>query len=154
MLWTDCLTRLRQGSLITSLRCGFVLLDFAEERLSGVMRLYAPNPYWTRYIPDNHLELISILAEHNFLKVEYVKLGILSRFSSWTILSSKVNNQQQRQPFSALNAASFLYLQKLKRFRFRCNFARMSPKVQKKRQLKSSVCISLFVRRSFQPNGG
>ncbi|MCG2958290.1 hypothetical protein KZ302_27790, partial [Escherichia coli] len=26
-------------------------------------RLYAPNPYWTRYIQEHHLELISILAE-------------------------------------------------------------------------------------------
>ena len=45
------------------------------EEVDGVMRLYAPNPYWTRYIQDNHLELISILLS-NCLKVEYVKVEI------------------------------------------------------------------------------
>ncbi len=33
------------------------------EELEDSLRLYAPNPYWTRYIQEHHLELITILAE-------------------------------------------------------------------------------------------
>ena len=61
MLWTDCLTRLRQelsGNVFT-----MWIRPLVAEEVEGSLRLYAPNPYWTRYIQEHHLELISILAE-------------------------------------------------------------------------------------------
>lgn len=61
MLWTDCLARLRQ-ELSDNVFAMWIRPLVAEE-IEGTLRLYAPNPYWTRYIQENHLELISILAE-------------------------------------------------------------------------------------------
>ncbi|MEQ0924905.1 chromosomal replication initiator protein DnaA [Acinetobacter schindleri] len=61
MLWTDCLNRLRQelsGNVFT-----MWIRPLVAEELDDTLRLYAPNPYWTRYIQEHHLELISILAE-------------------------------------------------------------------------------------------
>lgn len=61
MLWTDCLTRLRQelsGNVFT-----MWIRPLVAEELNDTLRLYAPNPYWTRYIQEHHLELITILAE-------------------------------------------------------------------------------------------
>lgn len=61
MLWTDCLDRLRQelsGNVFT-----MWIRPLVAEELGDTLRLYAPNPYWTRYIQEHHLELISILAE-------------------------------------------------------------------------------------------
>ncbi|MBD8010357.1 MULTISPECIES: chromosomal replication initiator protein DnaA [Acinetobacter] len=61
MLWTDCLNRLRQelsGNVFT-----MWIRPLVAEELEDTLRLYAPNPYWTRYIQEHHLELISILAE-------------------------------------------------------------------------------------------
>lgn len=61
MLWTDCLTRLRQelsGNVYT-----MWIRPLVAEDAGDSLRLYAPNPYWTRYIQEHHLELISILAE-------------------------------------------------------------------------------------------
>ncbi|MFV5348758.1 chromosomal replication initiator protein DnaA [Acinetobacter soli] len=61
MLWTDCLTRLRQ-ELSDNVFAMWIRPLVAEE-MEDRLRLYAPNPYWTRYIQEHHLELISILAE-------------------------------------------------------------------------------------------
>ena len=61
MLWTDCLNRLRQ-ELSDNVFAMWIRPLVAEE-VDGVLKLYAPNPYWTRYIQEHHLELISILAE-------------------------------------------------------------------------------------------
>ncbi|MEB3768333.1 chromosomal replication initiator protein DnaA [Acinetobacter sp. MD2] len=61
MLWTDCLTRLRQ-ELSDNVFAMWIRPLVAEEK-DAILRLYAPNPYWTRYIQEHHLELISILAE-------------------------------------------------------------------------------------------
>ncbi|WP_130803797.1 chromosomal replication initiator protein DnaA [Acinetobacter ihumii] len=61
MLWTDCLTRLRQ-ELSDNVFAMWIRPLVAEEA-EGTLRLYAPNPYWTRYIQEHHLELICILAE-------------------------------------------------------------------------------------------
>ena len=61
MLWTDCLNRLRQelsGNVFT-----MWIRPLVAEEANDVLRLYAPNPYWTRYIQEHHLELISILVE-------------------------------------------------------------------------------------------
>ena len=61
MLWTDCLTRLRQelsGNVFT-----MWIRPLVAEEVNDTLRLYAPNPYWTRYIQEHHLELITILAE-------------------------------------------------------------------------------------------
>lgn len=61
MLWTECLTRLRQelsGNVFT-----MWIRPLLAEETQDTLRLYAPNPYWTRYIQEHHLELISILVE-------------------------------------------------------------------------------------------
>ena len=61
MLWTDCLDRLRQelsGNVFT-----MWIRPLVAEETQDCLRLYAPNPYWTRYIQEHHLELITILAE-------------------------------------------------------------------------------------------
>ena len=85
MLWTDCLTRLRQ-ELSDNVFAMWIRPLVAEE-VDGVMRLYAPNPYWTRYIQDNHLELISILAEQlSEGRIRQVEILVDSR--PGTILSS------------------------------------------------------------------
>ena len=61
MLWTDCLTRLRQ-ELSDNVYAMWIRPLIAEE-VQDTLKLYAPNPYWTRYIQEHHLELIAILAE-------------------------------------------------------------------------------------------
>lgn len=61
MLWTECLTRLRQ-ELSDNVFAMWIRPLVAEEKMDTLC-LYAPNPYWTRYIQEHHLELISILAE-------------------------------------------------------------------------------------------
>ncbi len=61
MLWTECLTRLRQ-ELSDNVYAMWIRPLVAEE-VEDTLKLYAPNPYWTRYIQEHHLELISILAE-------------------------------------------------------------------------------------------
>lgn len=85
MLWTDCLTRLRQ-ELSDNVFAMWIRPLVAEE-VEGILRLYAPNPYWTRYIQENHLELISILAEQlSEGRVRQVEILVDSRPGS--ILSS------------------------------------------------------------------
>ena len=97
MLWTDCLTRLRQ-ELSDNVFAMWIRPLVAEE-VDGVMRLYAPNPYWTRYIQDNHLELISILAEQlSEGRIRQVEILVDSR--PGTILSS---SEQPATTTAALN---------------------------------------------------
>ncbi len=70
MLWTDCLTRLRQelsGNVFT-----MWIRPLVAEELNDTLRLYAPNPYWTRYIQEHHLELITIWL-NRCPKAGYVK---------------------------------------------------------------------------------
>lgn len=61
MLWTQCLARLRE-ELSDNVFAMWIRPLVAEER-ENTLFLYAPNPYWTRYIKEHHFELISILAE-------------------------------------------------------------------------------------------
>ncbi|ESK36688.1 chromosomal replication initiator protein dnaA [Acinetobacter nectaris CIP 110549] len=61
MLWTQCLARLRE-ELSDNVFAMWIRPLVAEER-EATLFLYAPNPYWTRYIKEHHLELISILVE-------------------------------------------------------------------------------------------
>ncbi len=71
------------------------------EEVEGILRLYAPNPYWTRYIQENHLELISILAEQlSEGRVRQVEILVDSRPGS--ILSS---NEQPATTTAALQTA-------------------------------------------------
>ena len=78
MLWTDCLTRLRQelsGNVFT-----MWIRPLVAEELEDTLRLYAPNPYWTRYIQEHHLELITILAEQlSEGRVRHVEIMVDSR---------------------------------------------------------------------------
>ncbi|PJG42402.1 chromosomal replication initiation protein [Acinetobacter tandoii] len=78
MLWTDCLTRLRQelsGNVFT-----MWIRPLVAEELDDTLRLYAPNPYWTRYIQEHHLELITILAEQlSEGRVRHVEIMVDSR---------------------------------------------------------------------------
>lgn len=61
MLWTECLARLRQ-ELSDNVFAMWIRPLTAEEK-GNTLYLYAPNPYWTRYIQEHHLELITILVE-------------------------------------------------------------------------------------------
>ncbi|WP_414017398.1 chromosomal replication initiator protein DnaA [Acinetobacter pittii] len=71
------------------------------EEVEGILRLYAPNPYWTRYIQENHLELISILAEQlSEGRVRQVEILVDSRPGS--ILSS---SEQPATTTAALQTA-------------------------------------------------
>ncbi|KAA8731235.1 chromosomal replication initiator protein DnaA [Acinetobacter qingfengensis] len=61
MLWAECLARLRQ-ELSENVFAMWIRPLHAEQD-GSILKLFAPNPYWTRYIQEHHLELISILAE-------------------------------------------------------------------------------------------
>ncbi|SDC25539.1 chromosomal replication initiator protein DnaA [Acinetobacter boissieri] len=78
MLWTECLARLRQ-ELSDNVFAMWIRPLIAEEK-EGTLYLYAPNPYWTRYIKDNHFELIVILAEQlSEGRVRHVEIQVDSR---------------------------------------------------------------------------
>lgn len=72
MLWDECLARLRQELSENVFAMWIRPLQAQQE--GDILKLYAPNPYWTRYIQEHHLELITILAEQisqgKVLKVE------------------------------------------------------------------------------------
>ena len=109
MLWTDCLTRLRQ-ELSDNVFAMWIRPLVAEE-VEGILRLYAPNPYWTRYIQENHLELISILAEQlSEGRVRQVEILVDSRPVVFCLL---VNSLQQLQQLYKLPL--YLNLLRLKR---------------------------------------
>ena len=78
MLWTECLTRLRQ-ELSDNVFAMWIRPLVAEEK-EGILYLYAPNPYWTRYIQEHHIELITILAEQlSEGRVKNVEITVDSR---------------------------------------------------------------------------
>ncbi|GAB3053581.1 chromosomal replication initiator protein DnaA [Acinetobacter apis] len=78
MLWTECLARLRQ-ELSDNVFAMWIRPLIAEDQ-GQTLCLYAPNPYWTRYIQEHHLELISILAEQlSEGRVKQVEIKIDSR---------------------------------------------------------------------------
>ena len=138
MLWTDCLTRLRQ-ELSDNVFAMWIRPLVAEE-VDGVMRLYAPNPYWTRYIQDNHLELISILAEQlSEGRVRQVEILVDSR--PGTILSS---SEQPATTTAALNTPVSVPT-KVKKDSDLVQPSQNVTKIPKKRQLNPLFTFSLFV---------
>jgi len=141
MLWTDCLTRLRQ-ELSDNVFAMWIRPLVAEE-VDGVMRLYAPNPYWTRYIQDNHLELISILAEQlSEGRVRQVEILVDSR--PGTILSS---HEQPATTTAALSNTSTTPIVpiKAKKETDLVQPSQNVTKIPKKRQLNPLFTFSLFV---------
>lgn len=126
MLWTDCLTRLRQ-ELSDNVFAMWIRPLVAEE-VEGILRLYAPNPYWTRYIQENHLELISILAEQlSEGRVRQVEILVDSRPGS--ILSS---SEQPATTTAALQTALYLNLLRLKENRNLLLILQLVLRVQKR----------------------
>ena len=98
MLWTDCLDRLRQelsGNVFT-----MWIRPLVAEETQNSLRLYAPNPYWTRYIQEHHLELISILAEQ-LSEGRIQKVEILVDSRPGAILSP---SEQPATSIAALNS--------------------------------------------------
>lgn len=78
MLWTECLARLRQ-ELSDNIFAMWIRPLIAEEK-DAVLYLYAPNPYWTRYIQEHHIELITILIEQlSEGRVREIKIQVDSR---------------------------------------------------------------------------
>ncbi|MBJ9723408.1 chromosomal replication initiator protein DnaA [Acinetobacter calcoaceticus] len=142
MLWTDCLTRLRQ-ELSDNVFAMWIRPLVAEE-VEGILRLYAPNPYWTRYIQENHLELISILAEQlSEGRVRQVEILVDSRPGS--ILSSA------EQPATTTAALQTAPPQSIKVKKEPDSVANphtnsvVNPKTAKKKLLNPQFTFSLFV---------
>lgn len=132
MLWTDCLTRLRQ-ELSDNVFAMWIRPLVAEE-VEGILRLYAPNPYWTRYIQENHLELISILAEQlSEGRVRQVEILVDSRPGS--ILSS---SEQPATTTAALQTAPIPQPAKVKENRNLLLILQLVLRVQKE-TIKSTI---------------
>lgn len=142
MLWTDCLTRLRQ-ELSDNVFAMWIRPLVAEE-VEGILRLYAPNPYWTRYIQENHLELISILAEQlSEGRVRQVEILVDSRPGS--ILSSA---EQPATTTAALQSAppqSFKVKKEPESISSSHANSVVNPKTSKKKLLNPQFTFSLFV---------
>ncbi|MDY6483128.1 chromosomal replication initiator protein DnaA [Acinetobacter faecalis] len=131
MLWTDCLTRLRQelsGNVFT-----MWIRPLIAEELNDTLRLYAPNPYWTRYIQEHHLELISILAEQ-LSEGRVCKVEILVDSRPGAILSA---SEQPATTTAALEIAPVIKLKKEKE--------ELGHKNSRKRLLNPLFTFSLFV---------
>ena len=131
MLWTDCLTRLRQelsGNVFT-----MWIRPLIAEELNDTLRLYAPNPYWTRYIQEHHLELISILAEQ-LSEGRVCKVEILVDSRPGAILSA---SEQPATTTAALETAPIVKPKKEKE--------ELSHKNNRKRLLNPLFTFSLFV---------
>lgn len=131
MLWTDCLTRLRQelsGNVFT-----MWIRPLIAEELNDTLRLYAPNPYWTRYIQEHHLELISILAEQ-LSEGRVCKVEILVDSRPGAILSA---SEQPATTTAALETAPIIKPKKEKE--------ELSHKNNRKRLLNPLFTFSLFV---------
>ncbi len=137
MLWTDCLTRLRQ-ELSDNVFAMWIRPLVAEE-VDGTLKLYAPNPYWTRYIQEHHIELISILAEQ-LSEGRVRKVEILVDSRPGAILSA---SEQPATTTAALdstpNEAPVAKIKKEKEHDV------ISPKNNKKRQLNPLFNFALFV---------
>lgn len=142
MLWTDCLTRLRQ-ELSDNVFAMWIRPLVAEE-VEGILRLYAPNPYWTRYIQENHLELISILAEQlSEGRVRQVEILVDSRPGS--ILSSA---EQPATTTAALQSAppqSIKVKKEPESVSSPHTNSAVNPKTAKKKLLNPQFTFSLFV---------
>ena len=131
MLWTDCLTRLRQelsGNVFT-----MWIRPLIAEELNDTLRLYAPNPYWTRYIQEHHLELISILAEQ-LSEGRVCKVEILVDSRPGAILSA---SEQPATTTAALEIAPVVKPKKEKE--------ELGHKNSRKRLLNPLFTFSLFV---------
>ena len=137
MLWTDCLTRLRQ-ELSDNVFAMWIRPLVAEE-VDGTLKLYAPNPYWTRYIQEHHIELISILAEQ-LSEGRVRKVEILVDSRPGAILSA---SEQPATTTAALdNNPQESFVSKIKRDK---EHDVVTPKNNKKRQLNPLFNFALFV---------
>ncbi len=133
MLWTDCLTRLRQelsGNVFT-----MWIRPLVAEELNDTLRLYAPNPYWTRYIQEHHLELITILAEQ-MSEGRVRKVEILVDSRPGAILSA---NEQPATTTAALQSAPAAMVKPRK------EKEESTVKNSRKRLLNPLFTFSLFV---------
>lgn len=136
MLWTDCLTRLRQ-ELSDNVFAMWIRPLVAEE-VNDTLRLYAPNPYWTRYIQEHHLELISILAEQ-MSEGRICKVEILVDSRPGEILS--VAEQPATTTAALESVATPSPSMKAKKE----SEVASASKLSKKRQLNPLFTFSLFV---------
>ena len=137
MLWTDCLTRLRQ-ELSDNVFAMWIRPLVAEE-VADTLRLYAPNPYWTRYIQEHHLELISILAEQlSEGRIRKVEIHVDSRPGA--ILSA---SEQPATTTAALESSA--HQQAPQRVKKEKEHEVVTPKNIKKRQLNPLFNFALFV---------
>lgn len=137
MLWTDCLTRLRQ-ELSDNVFAMWIRPLVAEE-VDGTLKLYAPNPYWTRYIQEHHIELISILAEQ-LSEGRVRKVEILVDSRPGAILSA---SEQPATTTAALDSTpNETPVAKIKKEK---EHDVISPKNNKKRQLNPLFNFALFV---------
>ena len=139
MLWTDCLTRLRQ-ELSDNVFAMWIRPLVAEE-VEDTLRLYAPNPYWTRYIQEHHLELISILAEQlSEGRIRKVEIHVDSRPGA--ILSA---SEQPATTTAALDHSAHQQVSpRVKKDKEQQQDA-VTPKNIKKRQLNPLFNFALFV---------
>ena len=132
MLWTDCLNRLRQelsGNVFT-----MWIRPLVAEEVEDTLKLYAPNPYWTRYIQEHHLELITILAEQ-LSEGRVRKVEILVDSRPGAILSAS----EQPATTTAALESSPVPVAKPKREK------EESSAKSRKRQLNPLFTFSLFV---------
>ena len=137
MLWTECLNRLRQ-ELSDNVYAMWIRPLVAEEA-DDTLRLYAPNPYWTRYIQEHHLELISILAEQ-LSEGRIRKVDILVDSRPGVILSAA---EQPATTTAALESTPApVLVQKVKKDK---EHETISPKNSKKRLLNPQFTFALFV---------
>lgn len=139
MLWTDCLTRLRQ-ELSDNVFAMWIRPLVAEE-VEDTLRLYAPNPYWTRYIQEHHLELISILAEQlSEGRIRKVEIHVDSRPGAILSASEQPATTTAALDHSAHQQAS----PRVKKDKEQQQDA-VTPKNIKKRQLNPLFNFALFV---------
>ena len=139
MLWTDCLTRLRQ-ELSDNVFAMWIRPLVAEE-VEDTLRLYAPNPYWTRYIQEHHLELISILAEQlSEGRIRKVEIHVDSRPGAILSASEQPATTTAALDHSAHQQAS----PRVKKDKEQQQDV-VTPKNIKKRQLNPLFNFALFV---------
>lgn len=143
MLWTECLTRLRQ-ELSDNVFAMWIRPLIAEEK-EGVLHLYAPNPYWTRYIQEHHLELITILVEQlSEGRIRAVEIGVDSRPGA--ILKPNENNQlSEAKPKLIQNQINQTIPAKSVKKIENQQLSSQTSKNNKKRQLNPLFTFSLFV---------
>ena len=139
MLWTDCLTRLRQ-ELSDNVYAMWIRPLIAEE-VQDTLKLYAPNPYWTRYIQEHHLELIMILAEQ-LSEGRIRKIEILVDSRPGAILSAA---EQPATTTAALESTPASITPVANRIKKEKEHEIISPKNSRKRVLNPSFTFALFV---------